>query len=122
MATQPTLVTSDAQDNGVVLDEYGRDAAERTVELSPRDAENVDQEVAAGKHSTYDGALAYIIQRGLAEIKRQRMAAAALREKQVLKATRDTWANMLKANPALVTDPNFVQKMIAELGMLGHTK
>ena len=33
-------------------DQYGRDAAERTVELKPRDAELVNQEVIAGRHQT----------------------------------------------------------------------
>lgn len=99
------------------LDEYGRDAAERTVELSPRDAEAVDAEVLKGKWQTYDDALAYVIARGLAEIKRQRDAAEAQREKSVLKTTRDLYSNMLRLNPALVADAKFVAKMIADLGV-----
>jgi hypothetical protein len=103
--------------NEIVLDEFGRDEAERTVILSPRDAESVDVEVAKGKHDTYDDALAHVIQRGLAEIKRQRDAAEAIREKSKLKSTRDLYASMLKLNPALVADSNFVAKMIADLGV-----
>jgi hypothetical protein len=110
-------VTSEVLSTDVVMDEFGRDSAERTVELSPRDAEAVDREVAAGKHQTYDDALAYVISRGLAEIKRQRDAAEAARQKSVLKTTRDLYQNMLKLNPALVADPQFVQKMVADLGM-----
>lgn len=100
------------------LDEFGRDAAERTVELQPRDAEAIDVEVVAGKHQTYDDALAYVISRGLAEIKRQRDAANALRAKAVLQKTRDTYQNMLKLNPSLVTDANFVSKMLADLDVI----
>jgi hypothetical protein len=107
----------------LTLDEYGRDEAERTVVLSSLDAENIDQEVIAGKHDTYDDALAYVIQRGLAEIKRQRLAAEALREKSKLKTTRDLYGKMLEMNPALVANPDFVAKMLAELGVnKNHSK
>src|SRR6266566_6549609 len=108
---------ADANSQELVLDEYGRDAAERTVELSARDAEMVDREVSLGKHDTYDDALSYVITRGLAEIKRQRDAANANREKTVLKAKLDTWKKLLELNPALVADPNIVAKMLSELGV-----
>ena len=113
---------ADANSQELVLDEYGRDAAERTVELSARDAEMVDREVSLGKHDTYDDALSYVITRGLAEIKRQRDAANANREKTVLKAKLDTWKKLLELNPALVADPNIVAKMLSELGVAKATK
>src|SRR5882762_7235944 len=94
------------------LDEFGRDASERTVELSPRDAEGIDQEVTQGKWQTYDDALSYVIGRGMAEIKRQRDAARALAEKSLVKAKRDSYATLMKANPSLVASPEFVATML----------
>jgi len=104
--------------NDVERDEFGRDEAERTVILSPRDAESVNRECEVGKHDSYDDALAYVIARGLAEIKRQRDAAEANKAKSRLKAEVDSWKRMLELNPALVTDPNVVAKMMTALGVL----
>jgi hypothetical protein len=98
-------------------DEFGRDASERIVELSPRDAEYINREVEAGKHETYDDALSYVIARGLAEIKRQRDAAEANRAKSLLKAKADTWKKLLELNPALIADPNVMSRMLSELGI-----
>lgn len=99
------------------LDQYGRNASERTVELNSVQAEAVDQEVTHGKHSTYDDALAYVIQRGLAEIKRQRDAARAVAEKTLIKTKRDSYANLMKSNPALITNSEFVTTMLRDLGV-----
>lgn len=99
------------------LDEYGRDASERTVELSSMHAENIDQECTVGKHTTYDDALAYVIQRGLAEIKRQRNAARSAAEKTLVKAKRDSYASLMKSNPALITNSEFVTTMLRDLGV-----
>lgn len=99
------------------LDQYGRDASERTVELNSVQAEAVDQEVTHGKHATYDDALAYVIQRGLAEIKRQRDAQRAATEKTLIKAKRDSYANLMKSNPALITNSEFVTTMLRDLGV-----
>jgi Arc/MetJ-type ribon-helix-helix transcriptional regulator len=118
MSTQPLVVSTDTKqvDSQVdALDQYGRTEAERTVVLTSRDAERIDQEVAAGQHQTYDDALAYVIERGFAEIKRQRQAAQALRDARKLKEDSKQFAGMLKLNPALATDPVFVAKMIAAL-------
>ncbi len=117
MGNDVTDVTREQGSQELTLDEYGRDAAERTVELAARDAEMIDREVSLGKHDTYDDALSYVITRGLAEIKRQRDAANANREKTVLKAKLDTWKKLLELNPALVADPNIVAKMLTELGV-----
>jgi hypothetical protein len=100
------------------LDEYGRDASERTVELSPRDAESIDREVTSGKHDTYDDALSYVIERGLAEIERTRKAARAAAEKTLLKTKKDSWTKMFEQNPALVTNLDIVNTMLADLGMV----
>lgn len=99
------------------LDQFGRDAAERTVELNSVQAEAVDQEVTIGKHTTYDDALAYVIQRGLAEIKRQRDAARAVAEKTLIKAKRDSYQHMLESNPALAANAEFVAMMLRDLGV-----
>ena len=105
-----------AVDNPVaVVDEYGRDAAERTVELTPADAEAIDKEVDAGKHETFDGALSYVINRGLIEIKRVRDSAAKLREANKLRDKVKLYEQMLKLNPALITDPKFAQQFTAAM-------
>lgn len=113
------------------LDAYGRDAAERTVELNPHvaaaanaivDDESIDgvlanlkAEFEGGQVNTFDDAIGYIFYRGIAEIKRQRDAAAATKEKSQLSAQSKLYGEMLKVNPALVTDPQFVAKMVAAL-------
>ena len=103
------------------LDEYGRDSAERTVELQPHDAEMIDREVTAGEHQTYGDALTYVIGRGLAEIARARKAAQELKAARAVKEQGKLYSEMLKVNPALVTDPVFVAKMIAALGVIAPT-
>jgi hypothetical protein len=100
-----------------VLDEFGRDASERTVELSPRDAENIDHEVSAGRHQTYDDALAFVIARGLAEIKRTRDAAMKLAQAKLLSTKKESWKTILSQNPALAIDPKIVATMLADLGL-----
>jgi hypothetical protein len=102
----------------LVLDEFGRDAAERTVELESKDAESINNEVVDGRWQTYDQALHYVITRGLAEIKRQRDAAKAVAEKTLLKGIRDGWEKRLKDNPALITNPEIMKLMMAELGVI----
>ena len=100
-----------------VLDEFGRDESERTVVLSPRDAEYIDHEVASGGHQTYDGGLSYVIARGLAEIKRTRDAAAKLAQAKLLSSKKESWKTILSQNPALAIDPKIVATMLADLGI-----
>jgi hypothetical protein len=102
------------------LDEFGRDASERTIELSPRDAEAIDQEVVQGRHQTYDNALHYVINRGLAEIKRVRDAARVQAEKTVLKQKKDGYQRLMQQNPALITNSDFVTTMLADLGLVAN--
>jgi hypothetical protein len=105
-----------------VLDAFGRTEAERTVVLSVSDAERIDAEVVAGEHQTYDDALTHVISRGLAEIKRSRKAAEELKQSRVVKANGKVFSDMLKMNPALVADPEFVGKMLAQLGVTMQAK
>lgn len=119
----------------VVLDAYGRDAAERTVELNQHvaaaanaivDSDQFDEilvnlkaEYEGGEPQTFDDAIGYIVYRGMAEIKRQRDAANANKAKAKLAEQQKLYAAMLKVNPALITDQKFVEKMVAALGMVG---
>ena len=100
-----------------VLDEFGRDESERTVVLSPRDAEAIDHEVASGKHQTYDDGLSFVIARGLAEIKRTRDAAMKLAQAKLLSSKKESWKTILSQNPALAIDPKIVATMLADLGI-----
>lgn len=104
------------------LDEFGRDQAERSVELSPRDAELIDVECTQGKHATYDDALSYVIARGLAEIKRVRDAARAAAEKTLVKAKRDSYQKLMSSNPSLIANAEFVATMLADLGVTSKAK
>lgn len=110
-------VNSNTSNEQTALDEFGRDQSERTVELAPRAAEAVDQEVTAGKHSTYDDALAYIIQRGLAEIKRQRDAAKATADARLALVKKNNYASLVKSNPSLIANSEFVATMLRDLGV-----
>jgi hypothetical protein len=128
-----TEVIAEDQEASLVLDAYGRDAAERTVELNSHVAEaanaivedssidtvlqQLKAEFEGGQPKTYDDAIGYIVYRGIAEIKRQRDAAAATKEKSKLAETKKLYKSMLAVNPALATDPTFVAKMIDALGM-----
>ena len=120
----PTNVIADVVSNEVnrELDEFGRDQAERTVELSPRDAEYIDHECTQGKHQTYDSALSYVITRGLAEIKRVRDAARMAAEKTLVKAKRDSYQKLMQSNPSLIANADFVATMLADLGVTVKSK
>jgi ribosomal protein S9 len=120
---EPVTLNEDTEvSSSLAMDEFGRTEDERTVVLESEQAEAINHEVNAGGHDSYADAVAYVITRGLAEIERQRKAADALREKSKLKATRDVYSKMLEMNPALVADGNFVQKMLAELGVARNGK
>jgi hypothetical protein len=99
------------------LDKFGRMASERTITLEVDDAERVGCEVDAGKHQTFDDALHYIIERGIAEIKRQRDSLAALKEQRndakAMKALRTACAN----NPAVMDDPAKLADVLKALGI-----
>lgn len=109
--------------NGVVTpaveerDEFGRMASERIVELHPKDAELVNREVDDGRHGTYDEALRYIINAGVVAIANRRKQAATLRDARDLKAKQASYQIDLARNPQLITDPNFVAKMMKDLGI-----
>lgn len=98
-------------------DEFGRLASERIVELHPKDAELVNREVEDGRHATYDDALRYIINAGVVAIANRRKQAATLREARDLKAKQASYQIDLTRNPQLITDPNFVAKMMKDLGV-----
>src|SRR5271166_1235606 len=98
-----TPVVSD-NEHANQLDQFGRDAAERTVELTSAQAEAVDQEVTAGRWQTYDDALQHVIARGLAEIKRTRDAARALASAKLAMAKQKNYASLMQANPALIAN------------------
>lgn len=108
-------VNNNGQHNGPEMDEYGRDAAERTVELESRDAEAINLEVEQGKWDSYDDALHYVITRGLAEIKRQRDAARVALEKTQIKVKRDSYATLMKSNPSLIANAEFVATMLRDM-------
>ena len=112
-----TNVTDSPSQDGEEMDEYGRTASERTIELESFDAEAINTEVNDGKHKTYGDALHYVLTRGFAEIKRQREAARSLAEKTILKAKRDNWSKLLQSNPKLIENQDLLKAMLAELGI-----
>lgn len=100
---------------GEALDDYGRTEQERTVVLASADAEAVNREVEAGEHDSYDDALAHIIERGLAEIKRTRASSLKLADAKRIAANAKTWAALLKLNPSLLADPKVMARYAEEL-------
>jgi hypothetical protein len=98
-------------------DKFGRDAFERTVELTPEDAEGINREVEQGKHQSFDDGLHYVLARGFAEITRTRDAARKLFEQKMLKNKRDNWSKLLQTNPALLANADVMKSMLAELGI-----
>jgi len=122
MATMPIAVENHEvpvqAPSAPTLDEYGRDASERTVELHPKDAEAIDAEVADGRWQTYDDALRFILQRGFAEIKRTRDAARKLATVKLLASKTRGYQEMFAQHPELIANGEFVTKMMQELGKL----
>ena len=137
MATATVSVVEQLVNSISGMDAYGRDSAERTVELNSHvaaaantcvngieDAAGFDivlgqlkAEFEGGKAQTFDDALGYIVYRGMAEIKRQRDAATAAKAKSKLSEIQKLYKSMLAINPALIADPKFVEKMVTALGM-----
>jgi hypothetical protein len=99
------------------LDKFGRTKAERTIELETDDAEAVDQEVEAGKHQTFADAHHYQLERGRAEIHRQRESLKALKvqrdDARAMSALRTACAN----NPDLMTNPAKLADVMKSLGI-----
>ena len=113
-------------------DVYGRDEAERTVELNSHIAEAVSKWVdgdvdetafasikaeheGSSEADTFDESLGYIVYRGLAEIKRAIGAKELRKREKKAKQNQERFADMLRLNPALVADPTFVANMLREL-------
>lgn len=104
----------DINNSAVLADAITRDADECIVSLTAVQAAQVSAEVDANDHQTFDDALAYIIERGLAEIKRQRDSAVKQKAKQAEVKNLMAAKTLLASNPALALDP---AKLFAMLGI-----
>jgi alpha-amylase/alpha-mannosidase (GH57 family) len=103
-------------DEKPVLDKYGRDAGERTIELHEDDAETVNKWAdALGK--TYDEAIRHLIKHGNAEVTRLEKTRLKNKQKTLTEQKREIYEQMLRVNPALAANPEFVDKMLADLGI-----
>ena len=117
--TNTTATSIDA--NGVdVMDEFGRTEAERTVILASAQAELVNAEVEAGRHESYDDALAYVIERGFAEINRQRESARKAEAARAAAKGKDRFNQFLALDPTIVTRPELLMKLLKECGLTGN--
>ena len=100
------------------MDKFGRYLDERIILLETDDAERIAQECEAGKHDGFDQCLHYVIERGLAEIKRQRESLAKLKEQrsdaQAMKALRQAVKNL----GADATDPAKLASAMKALGIV----
>lgn len=101
----------------LTLDQFGRTEAERTVVLTPLQAEQVNTEVEVGKHHTYELALAHIFTRGLAELKRTRDNAAKIAVTKEKAKSMDAFTELLRLNPAIVGNTEQLQAAMAKLGI-----
>ena len=109
--------TTVTEEQSVLMAEFGRTEAERTVVLASADADSINTECEAGRHASYDDALAYVIERGLAEIHRQR--ASAVKAEQARKAAKGKadFNNYLKLDPSIAGDPVKLMKLLAACGL-----
>ena len=114
--------TTDNTSDVEVMDDFGRTEAERTVVLEPAQAEAVNLEVEVGKHDSYQDALAHIITRGLAEIKRQRDNAAKIAAQKDKAKAMDAFSELLRLNPAIVGNAEQLQAAMAKLGITAPKK
>ena len=96
-------------------DEFGRLESERTIVLTPAQAEAVATEVKVGKHQTFADAFGYQMERGIAEIKRARDSQAKASDAKRLAANAKSWATLLKLNPGLLADPKVMAKYAEDL-------
>lgn len=94
-----------------------RDEAECTIILTEEMADAVNAEVDAGKHDTFDDAVAYVITRGFAEIKRARESQRKAADAKKLQTTRDSFAKLIGDDPKLATNPDFLASMAKALGI-----
>jgi hypothetical protein len=94
-----------------------RTEEERTVVLSEVNAEAINREVEAGKHDTYDDALAHVLSRGFAEIKRQRDNASKIALQKEKAKAMDALTALLKLNPAIVKDADQLNAAMRKLGI-----
>jgi hypothetical protein len=115
------------------VDVYGRDNAERTIELDPHVAaainavingesidavlEQLKAQYEGCKCKTFDETHGYLMFRGMAEYKRQEIAAVTSKLKAKLLEQQKLFKSMVAVNPSLMADPKFVEKMMVALGM-----
>lgn len=105
-----------ATDPSLTMDEFGRTEAERTVVLLSAQAEAINSEVSDGKHDTYEDALAYVVERGLKEIERQRESARKQEAQRKAATSLAKFNDLLAKQPQLATRPN---ELIAALKAVG---
>jgi hypothetical protein len=132
VAVEMAQAQAQAQAQDAKLDVYGRDAAERTVELNVHAAqaasELVDGNFASdayeslkaeydgeSKPKTFDDAIGYIFYRGMSEIKRQWESAAKAKALKALEKKLSGYQELMSENPALIADANFVKNMMDAL-------
>jgi hypothetical protein len=88
-----------------IPDEYGRTRSERlcVIELTPVQAERLNTEIDLGYYPDWDSAVKHKIERGFAEVTRQRKVKE--KKETIEAAAVENWTRMLKANPDFVTNP-----------------
>ena len=69
------------------------------------------------KLDTFDEALAYIVDRGIAEITRTRKSHAVSKAKNASIATVKEYKQMFAKHPELATDPRYTAKLMEQLGI-----
>lgn len=109
--------TPSGVDDGMQLDEFGRTDAERTVMLTSAQADLVNGEVEAGRHESYDAALEYVIERGFAEINRQRKSQEDAAKARAAAKGKDQFNKFLALDPTIVTRPELLMKLLKECGL-----
>jgi hypothetical protein len=95
-----------------------RTEAECTVTLEVNDANAVCAEVDEGQHQTFDDALHYIIERGVAEIRRQRNTAKVQKAQREDALKLKRLREILALSPAIAANPSQLAELLAKVGIV----
>lgn len=116
------LEVREAGTEAEAMDDYGRTEAERTVTLTSVQAEQINDEVGQGDHGSYEDALEYVVQRGLAEIHRARASQAKSVEARKASKAKDEFNKYLALDPSVASDPVKLMKLMQHCGLVPSGK
>jgi hypothetical protein len=100
------------------FDQFGRTEAERTIVLSPLDAELINREVESRNHQTYDGAISFVLSIGFAKLAYDQVQKDKRDATTELKRVNHMHSKLIKQNPQLLIDATYQANHQKELDRL----